>query len=614
VSKDHRARAIHESSESDQVGDESSINERQSDAGVGGEFAEPDRRLEDDVRDLLEGFLTKDTGGRLRNVKMLALLAQAIDKIDYSVLILDLNFHIVYANDSAARTSGYLLKEIVGADPRIFGSGWHSVEFYDKYVRTVQAGLPWHGVFINRRKSGAIYQEETTISPIFDETDAIIAYVEAKYELTGSRHFEKELTLARTDQEAIAQIMHEVLPTNNLRETAKSFCDAVVRLADIDVAIVLHPFGGSKMRTIAASGTTVYDPTKASPFVGQVASSVLEQVAAGPVQIPLTRSEWLGVEQFQQRLVEDGAAWIVAVPIRFGDKMIGALILASRDPATEMSVDSRLSFFGQLGSFAGAIIGYRSMEFERDEDLYAVVKDVISLGRFTIVFQPIVDLAAYQPVGYEALTRFDDGVTPAERFADAHIVGLGRELECATAAAALRAAESLPEEAFLDLNFSADAILDGSAAKVVRGTKRQVVIEITEHEMEGDFTALRHAIMQMENCHLAIDDMGAGYTSLSQLIELRPKFVKLDISMIRDIDKNPIRQSMVDAICHFAVQTGVVVIAEGVETEAEAEMIRSLGSAMDSGHLLAQGYLFGHPEELPEVKVDPLEGDEGANR
>ena len=252
------------------------------------------------------------------------------------------------------------------------------------------------------------------------------------------------------------------------------------------------------------------------------------------------------------------------------------------------------------------LFGIRSMQFEHDEELYAIVNDIISPRRFRIVFQPIVDLATSRPVGYEALARFDDGVAPQERFADARSVGLGTELECATATAALRAAESLPEGTFLNLNFSANAILDGSAAQVVRGVKRQIVIEITEHELEDDFAAVRQSLLQMENCQLAIDDMGAGYTSLSQLIELNPRFVKLDISMIRDIDRNPTRQSMVDALCHFAVQTGVVVIAEGVETEAEAEMIKTLGSSVPSGHLLAQGYFFGHPEEVSKLQVGPL--------
>jgi len=557
--------------------------------------AKSDGRLKDDIRDLVEGFVAKNTKGRLRNVRMLSLFAQAMDEIDYSILILDLNFRIVFANASATRTSEYPLEEIIGASPRIFGSIWHSKDFYDEHERIVRMGLPWHGIFINRRKSGVIYQEDTTISPIFDEDESIIAYAEVKQELTGNRSVEGDLALATSDREAITQIMREVSPTDNLRETAQSFCEEVVRLSGIEVAIVLHPFGGSKMRTLAISGSTVYDPTKTEPFKARVSSSVLEYVAAGPVRLPLTRREWSGSEEFQQRLVEDGAVWIVAVPITFGGKMISALILASRDPLTEKSIDLRLPFFEQLGSFAGALLGYRSMQFELDEDQYAFIKDLVDSKHFTIVFQPIVDLATSQPVGYEALTRFVDGVLPAEHFADANNVGLGGELECATAAAALRAAESLPEEAFLCLNFSAAAILGGSAAEVVRGAKRHVVIEITEHDLVTDYVAIREAIMGMEGCQLSIDDMGAGYTSLSQVVELAPNFLKLDISLIRNIDTNFTRQALVESMCHFAARTGIAVIAEGVETAAESEMIKSLGSGVESGRLLAQGYLFGFP-------------------
>jgi len=570
-------------------------NEQHLDSEAAEGHAKQDHRLEDDVRDLLEGFVAKDTRGRLRNVKMLALLANAMDQIEFSILILDLNFHIVFANVSATRTSEYSLEEIVGASPRIFGSGWHSEDFYDQYERVVQAGLPWHGVFINRRKSGAIYQEDATIAPIFDEDESIIGYVEIKQELTGTRSVQGELELVRSDQEAVARIMRDVNPTDNLRETAQSFCDEVVRLADIDIAILFHPFGGSKMHAIAIAGTSVYDPNKIEPFVDRVSSSVLEQLAAGPMRLSTTRAEWPDIEQFQQRLLEDGAVWVVAASVRFGGKMIGALICASRDPATEKSVDSRLVFFEKLGSFVGALIGLRSEKYSHDEDMYTYVKDIIDANRFTSVFQPIVDLATSQPVGYEALTRFDDGVNPAQRFADAKVVELGIELECATAAAALRLEKSLPEDGFLSLNFSVGAILGGSAAEIVRGSKRQVVIEITEHDLAIDYPAIREALSHMPGCQLSIDDMGAGYTSLSEVVELEPSFLKLDISLIRNVDTNPTRQALVESMCHFAKRVGVKIIAEGVETEAEAKMIRSLGSAMQSGQLLAQGYFFGVP-------------------
>lgn len=579
-----------------QVRRASSVVEREPGEGVGVMPVARDRRLEDGVRDLVEGFLVHEPLGGFRSFRTLVLLAQSIDLIDYSVLILDLNFHIVYANATAARTSGYALSELVDAHPRILGNGWRSQDFYDESEKVLQSGLPWRGVFINRRKSGETYQEDATISPICDAQGSTIAYVEIKKDLTVVSHVERDLMQVRSDHEAIAQLMREVSTNGSLRDIAQSFCDAVVRLANVDVAVVLHTLSGTKMRTIAVSGTTLFDGARTEPYDALVASSVLEQVANGPVRILLTPGEWPGDEELRQHLLEDGVAWVVVVPIVFDGKMIATLNLASRDPATEMSVDSRLPLFEEMGLYAGALFGSRIITFEEEAELHAVVKGIIDQGSFRTVFQPIVDMGTHETVGYEALTRFDDGVAPAQRFADATIVGLGTDLVCATAAAALRVADSLPEEAFLTLNFSAPAILNGSAARVVGGARRPIVIEITEHELAGDYAAVKEAIMGIPGCRFAIDDMGAGHTSLIQVVELAPQFVKLDISLVCGVDTSPKRQALVEGICHFAAMSGVVIIAEGVETVAEAAMLRSLGSSLQSGSFLAQGNFFGPPQ------------------
>ncbi len=562
-----------------------------------GQPAESSRRLEGDVRDLADGFVSEGTGGRLRSVKTLVLLARSIDQIDFSILILDLDFHIVYANAAAVRTSEYSLEEILGAHARLFGSGWHSLNFYEESQRTVEAGVPWRGVFINRRKSGELYEEDAAMFPVFDEDGSIIAYVVIKRDLTGSRHVEKELTRARVDQETIGTIMRGIIP-GALHETAQSFCDAIVRTADVDVAVVFHTLGGTKVRTIAATESALYDPGDAAPFDAGLTRSVFEELDHGPVRLPLEPGEWPGTETLRRRVVDDGAAWVVLAPIRFADKTVGILALASRDPTTTTSVEPRMAFFEQLGLYAGALFGFETQRFEHDASLRGVMEDIIDARRFTIVFQPIVDLVTKSPVGYEALTRFDDGVPPAERFADAHLVGLGSALERATATAALEAAASLHEDSFVTINFSAASILDGSARAIVHNASRSVVIEITEHDIAGDYAAVRRAVSEMEGAKLAVDDMGAGYTSLHQVIELVPGFVKLDISVIHGVDQDPVRQALVEAICHFAAASGVIVIAEGVETDAEAEIIKFLGRQLADGRLLAQGFLFGFPERL----------------
>ncbi|MHB1089161.1 MAG: EAL domain-containing protein, partial [Acidimicrobiales bacterium] len=83
------------------------------------------------------------------------------------------------------------------------------------------------------------------------------------------------------------------------------------------------------------------------------------------------------------------------------------------------------------------------------------------------------------------------------------------------------------------------------------------------------------------------------------ILELQPDFVKLDISLVHDIDADPTRQAMAAGVCHFAAQTDTVIVAEGIETEMEVETLLKIGVPLFASDLLGQGYLFGHPDALP---------------
>jgi EAL domain-containing protein (putative c-di-GMP-specific phosphodiesterase class I) len=123
---------------------------------------------------------------------------------------------------------------------------------------------------------------------------------------------------------------------------------------------------------------------------------------------------------------------------------------------------------------------------------------------------------------------------------------------------------------------------------------RRIVLELTEHVPIGDYAQLRTAIDRLGDVQIAVDDAGAGYASLRHILELRPAYAKLDISLVRGIDGDDLRQAMAAGIQYYALRTGCRLVAEGVETEAEADTLRDLG--VDLG----QGYLFGRPERLPE--------------
>ena len=195
-------------------------------------------------------------------------------------------------------------------------------------------------------------------------------------------------------------------------------------------------------------------------------------------------------------------------------------------------------------------------------------------------------------VGYEALTRFDSGQGPDLCFADAWSIGLGPDLEIATLDAALAAAKGLAAEHWLDLNVSPRLLAEPARlGSILRAADRPLVLEITEHEKIDDYGAVRAAVATLgDDIRLAVDDAGAGVANFTHIIELQPDFVKLDIGLVRGVDADPGRQAMVVAMRHFARTSGCRLVAEGVETRAEADALAAFGVEF------GQGYLLGRPE------------------
>ncbi len=146
--------------------------------------------------------------------------------------------------------------------------------------------------------------------------------------------------------------------------------------------------------------------------------------------------------------------------------------------------------------------------------------------------------------------------------------------------------------AWLSLNISPKVLLETTETLVglLGHQRRRIVLELTERTQIDDYRAVREAIGRLgPRVSLAVDDAGSGFASLRHVVELRPQYLKLDCSLVRQVDADPTRQAMVGGLAHFAVGARSEVIAEGIETAAELETLRSLGVA------LGQGFLLGRP-------------------
>ena len=267
------------------------------------------------------------------------------------------------------------------------------------------------------------------------------------------------------------------------------------------------------------------------------------------------------------------------------------------------SVEGEVRLSGRAASFVVSELASRlELEREVDEQRFAwddQIRRILSSGGVGCVFQPIVALETGEPVGFEALARFDTEPvrSPGAWFAEATALGYALELEVAAVEVALSSIDRLPSDDFMALNVSPASIISPLLTETIgRAPLDRIVVEVTEHAPIADYPKLRSAIgaLRRGGARLAVDDVGAGHASLRQILQLDPDIIKLDVSLTREIQTQRTQRAMASALVTFAREVGAIVIAVGIETEAELAVIRELGVP------LGQGYYFGRPES-PEV-------------
>ncbi|WP_084727478.1 EAL domain-containing protein [Rhodococcoides yunnanense] len=220
---------------------------------------------------------------------------------------------------------------------------------------------------------------------------------------------------------------------------------------------------------------------------------------------------------------------------------------------------------------------------------------LIESGGPTVVFQPICNTATRAVVGFEALSRFPFGHgSPMIWFRDATQAGIGTRLELAAIDNALRAMETLPAHAFVSLNASAETIrsTDLHARLAPHIGTRTLYLEITEHERVDDYRSVARSVedLRAAGVRISVDDVGAGFSGLRQVVELKPDALKVDYALVHGIDKDPTRRAAAAALAGFAREVGSTLILEGVETSGELRVALELGVEM------VQGFLTGRPD------------------
>jgi EAL domain-containing protein (putative c-di-GMP-specific phosphodiesterase class I) len=219
-----------------------------------------------------------------------------------------------------------------------------------------------------------------------------------------------------------------------------------------------------------------------------------------------------------------------------------------------------------------------------------------ALALMWMAYQPLITASDGSVFGHEALLRTDDPAVPnpgvfldmADRLARG--IDLGRQIRTLIASR-----RPLDGKTFINIHpddLSDETLYDPTTLLTARA--RTVVLEITERSSLARIADLRGRVGRLRELGfgIAIDDLGAGYAGLTSFAALEPDMVKLDMSLVRDVDANPLKRKLIGSMVSLCRELGILVVAEGIETASERNVIVDLGCD------LLQGFFLGRPARL----------------
>lgn len=506
----------------------------------------------------------------------------AIESAADAIVVAGLDGVIRYVNPAFERDSGQGRAALLGTDIRSLTAadvpGWAGQPAWD----AVHCGETWSGEIVTRRSDGRLNYAEATIAPVRSASGTVVGSVAVKRDVTRQRALETRLDEYRRERTALIATLGAMRSGSSAESTAVAIGLAIRDLAAFGPVGLFSFEPSGRVVALAVLDRDGASSSLPGAFSLERSASLRERASRGP---------WIEErDAMTEHAGSRGGEVVAYVPIRADGDTLG-LIAVSPVDGDPLHLAERLPALVECGVMAGALLGPQLRSNGMRAVSEARIRAIIADRALTPVFQPIVAIEDRAVVGYEALTRFLDGSRPDVLFGEAARCGLGLELEAATLEAIFEALPDLPHRAWLNLNVSAELILAGEPLGSLLGRCGwQVVLELTEHIAVSDYSALRAAIERLgPRVRLAVDDAGAGFSSLRHILELGPDYIKLDRGIVHHIHRDPARQALVAGLVHFATRTGATLIAEGIEAEAEARQLRALGVT------LGQGYRLGRP-------------------
>ena len=538
--------------------------------------------------------------------------------ISDGICITDAHRDILLTNQAFSQVTGYSASEAIGKNPRLLHSGVHGAEFFRDMWETVERHGAWQGEIINRRKDGELISEWLNISAVRDANGHLTNYVGIFSDLS-ERHAAAERIQFLSSFDPLTNLPNRSLFADRLGQSLISAHrfnrETAVILLDLD-----------RFRFI----NDTLGPPIGDGILIEMARRLNLQVRDGDTVGRRSGNEFglvmanLGHERdtiaLAQRILD-----AIAVPVAVGSHSITitACIGISVAPRNGNDVDALMKA-ADAALLRAKKSGQNTFRFyspEMDADaerrlgLEAALRMALQNNELTIHYQPQISLDSGNMIGMEALLRWDNpefgSVSPVEFIPIAEETGLILPIgewvlrtACRQARrwldlglASLRIAVNLSSRQFRQANLPS---LVSQCLTETGLPASALELEITESALidEIDEAIAQCRILKTLGVKISLDDFGTGYSSLAYISRIPFDKIKIDQSFIHDITENPANAAIATAAIVMARSLNLTVLAEGVETEAQASFLRT--RRCDS----MQGYLFSRP--LPAAEFELL--------
>ncbi|PSX19531.1 GGDEF and EAL domain-containing protein [Photobacterium kishitanii] len=546
----------------------------------------------------------------------LTLAKTVFDNTSECIVITDQDNNIISVNKAFETVTGYNHADIIGKNPRILASGYHNLEFYQQMWHSLETTGAWQGQLHNRRSDGVIYPEEMTINKIEDDHN-VINYVGVFHDISSRKKTEKKLRLL-ADNDMLTGLMNrrrfiekvekQIAKINNNIEDISSTSVCSLLFIDLDDFKIFndlygHDFGDNVLKEVASIlRDTVCEHSLICRYGGDEYAVLIKDKDVNYAQ------------NIAAKLVD-----IISKPIKCNEIEINLTISIGISSYPESGTthqallkNADYAMYEQKWLGRNGVCVYDQQlqhEYIRKLKLRDKLKHAIKDKKISVYYQPIIDNKTGTVCKFEALARWydeHDGFIPpsvfipiAERYG---LIGmLGQQVFEKACADLDRIHRCGFRDVIFSINHSVKEFSQHNQEYIFEIINNYnlpysaIMIEITESTALDDGKNILEILAAFRERGIAIslDDFGTGYSSLAAIIDIKPDIIKIDRSFIVDIEHSKESQMLVSLVIDLSCKLNVEVVAEGVETQAQLDILSSM-----SCHYI-QGYYYS-----PAVAID----------